>query len=201
MWYDISSVSFTRRAANALVLGLALHFGGEPTDGYGESVIGQLVGPALAELGAVIVAPDALARGWDAAANEEAVMRLLDHVARRYNVDRQRVVVTGFSMGGTGTWHYAAKFPDRFSAALPVAGRPPAAGGAWRVPVFAVGSRRDTVAPMGPTVQRVEELKKLGVNAEMVVLDTPTHYETAAHVEGLQRAVPWLQEIWRRSVP
>ena len=179
---------------------LALHFGGEPAEGNGRSVIALLVGPALEELDAVIVAPDALTPGWNSPVNEEAVMRLLDLVERRYNVDPRRVIVTGFSMGGSGTWHYAARFPDRFSAAVPVAGRP-VAGDAWRVPVFAVGSRRDTLVPIGPTVQRIEELKKMGVNAEVIVLDTPTHFQTGAHAEGLQRAAPWLQALWRRTVP
>ena len=129
-------------------------------------------------------------------------MYLLDRVARRYSVDAARVVVTGFSMGGSGTWHYAGKFPDRFSAAIPVAGRPPETLGTsratWRVPTFAVNSRRDTLVSMGPTVQAVEALKKMGVNAEMIVLERPTHFETSAHQDGLKRAVPWLRSLWGR---
>lgn len=177
---------------------LALHFGGEPFDESGKGVIEALVGPALAALGAVIVAPDALAPGWDAPVNEAAVMFLLDRVARRYNVDPARVVVTGFSMGGSGTWHYAGKYPGRFSAAIPVAGRPPELTGAWRVPTFAVNSRRDTLVPMGPTVQGIAALKQMGVNAEMIVLERPTHFQTSSHAEGLTQAVPWLKALWGR---
>src|SRR4051794_14700248 len=39
---------------------LALHFGGKITPFYGRNVLEILVAPALAELGAIIVAPDAL---------------------------------------------------------------------------------------------------------------------------------------------
>lgn len=192
---------YTREARVPLVL--ALHYGGEPFRGHGRGVVEALVAPALAGLGAVIVAPDALARDWGARVNEEAAMGLLDAVAAVYNVDRGRVVVTGFSMGGAGSWVYAARHAGVFSAALPVAGAPgppPRRGEApWRVPVFAVGSRRDTVMPVAPTVEAVEGLRRAGVRAEVVVLEDPPHYDVAAHVGGLARAVPWLQELWRTS--
>jgi len=175
---------------------LALHYGAWPSTGSGNGVVSMLVGPALSELGAVIVAPDALVSGWDAPENEQAVMALLEAVAVRYKTDPARVVVTGFSMGGIGTWHFAAKFSSRFSAALPVAGRPAGEVEEWAVPVFAVGSRRDTVVPMAATSQRIELLRQRGVNARMVVLETPTHFQTAAHADGLRRAVPWLRSLW-----
>jgi pimeloyl-ACP methyl ester carboxylesterase len=101
-------------------------------------------------------------------------------------------------MGGAGAWHFALTFPERFSAALPVAGRPPDARGRRGVPVFAVGSRRDTVVPIEPTVKRIAELNAKGLTAEMVILETPTHYQTAAHVDGLSRAVSWLKALWAR---
>lgn len=177
-------------------LALALHYGGEPSTGAGRGVVSMLVGPALAELGAVIVAPDALVSGWDAPENEQAVLALLDAVAVSYKTDPARVIVTGFSMGGIGTWHYAAKFSSRFSAALPVAGRPAEEVREWALPVFAIGSRLDTVVPMAATSQRIELLRQRGVNARMVVLETPTHFQTADHTDGLRRAVPWLRSLW-----
>ena len=175
---------------------LALHYGGEPFRGSGLGVVRMLVGPALADLGAVIVAPDALVSGWNAPENETAVLALLDAVAARYRTDPARVVVTGFSMGGSGAWHFAARFPSRFSAAVPVAGRPSGEVASWRVPVFAVGSRRDELVPVAAAEQRVEALRERGLNAEMVVLERPTHFQTAAHADGLERAVPWLRALW-----
>jgi pimeloyl-ACP methyl ester carboxylesterase len=79
-----------------------------------------------------------------------------------------------------------------------VAGRPPELTGAWRVPTFAVNSRRDTLVPMGPTVQGIAALKRMGVNAEMIVLERPTHFQTSSHAEGLTQAVPWLKALWGR---
>jgi predicted peptidase len=175
---------------------LALHFGGEP-NGAGSSLLNILVRPALQELGAIIVAPDSLGGQWTTTENEQAVNTLLDGVLSSYNIDKKKIVVTGFSMGGAGTWHFAAKYPDRFSAAIPVSGRPTPSAEGWRVPVFAVHSRQDEVVPIGPAEARIAELKKAGVRAEILVLTGISHYQTNRFVDGLKQAVPWLKEIWK----
>jgi predicted peptidase len=182
--------------SNPVPLVLALHFGGEPY-GAGSSVLNILVRPALQELGAIIVAPDSTEGQWTTAQNERSVNALLDGVLSSYNIDRKKVVVTGFSMGGAGTWHFGSKYPDRFSAAIPVAGRPTASAEGWRLPVFAVHSRQDEVVPIGPAEARIAELQKAGVRAEMLVLTGISHYETSRFVDGLKKAVPWLKEIWK----
>jgi len=84
---------------------LALHFGvrGGDAAGAGGDVVQILIGPALAELGAIIVAPDSVRGDWRSPENEKAVNELLDLVLAHYSIDKKRVAVTGFSMGGTGS--------------------------------------------------------------------------------------------------
>jgi predicted peptidase len=175
---------------------LALHFGGDP-QGAGRAMLEILIQPALGELGAVIIAPDSLGGGWSTAVNEQGVKALLAAVEKSYALDQKKVVVTGFSMGGQGTWYWADRYPERFSAAVPVSGTPTPSGATWRLPVFAVHSRDDQVQPIGPTEQRIAELKKRGINAQMVVLNGIEHFETYKFVSGLRQAVPWIQEIWK----
>jgi predicted peptidase len=175
---------------------LALHFGGNP-DGAGRSMLDILIQPALEELGAIIVAPDSLSGGWATPQNERAVNALLAAVEKSYAIDQKKMIVTGYSMGGAGTWYWADKYPERFSAAVPVSGRPTSPAAAWRVPVFAVHSRNDQTNPIGPTEQRIAELKKQGLNAQIVVLTGIAHYETSRFVDGLRQAVPWIQQIWK----
>jgi predicted peptidase len=176
---------------------LALHFGGNP-NGAALGLVNVLVGPALADLGAILVAPETMDRGWNSAANERAVMALLDAVQATYRVDARRVVVTGFSMGGAGTWHFASRFPDRFSAAVPMAGRPPEDIGVWKMPVLAIHSRNDEVVPIAPTEARIKALKGAGVRAELIVLNGIAHYETSRFADGLRRAIPWLRDTWKK---
>lgn len=180
----------------AVPLVLALHFGGDP-EGAGRAMLDILVQPALGELGAIIVAPDSLSGGWSSAPNERAVKALLAAVEKSYAIDRKKMIVTGYSMGGAGTWYWAERYPERFSAAIPVSGRPTASAATWRVPVFAVHSRNDEVNPIGPTEQRISDLNKQGVNAQMVALTGIQHFETYKFVDGLRQAVPWIQQIWK----
>ena len=180
---------------------LALHFGvgGGSAAGAGRSVLSILIRPALEELGAIIVAPDSLRGDWSTPENERAVKELLDNVLGSYNIDRKRIIVSGFSMGGAGAWHIAEKYPDYFSAVVPVSGRPPASIAEWRLPVLAIHSRNDQVVPFGPTEARIAELQKAGKRAELIALTGITHFETYRFVDGLRQAVPWLRQIWKQA--
>lgn len=186
-------------ASTPVPLVLALHFGvrGGDANGAGGDVLQALIGPALAELGGIMVAPDSVRGDWSSPENEKAVSALLDEIEGRYAVDKKKIVVTGYSMGGAGSWHIAEKYPERFSAVIPVAGRPPASPSGWKLPVLAIHSRDDQVAPIGPAEARIMELQKAGVNARMIALTGITHYETSRFRDALRQAIPWLREIWK----
>ena len=76
---------------------LALHFGGDPRSA-GQAVLEILVEPAIAEMGAIIVAPDSLGGDWQTAKNDRAVNQLLDAVIKSYSIHTKRIAVTGFSI-------------------------------------------------------------------------------------------------------
>lgn len=46
----------------------------------------------------------------------------LEHAADLFNIDRERVYVTGHSMGGHGTWQLGVLFPGKFAVIAPSAG-------------------------------------------------------------------------------
>ena len=47
---------------------------------------------------------------------------LLDWLEDQYTIDPQRIYLTGFSLGGYGTWSLGLREPHRFAALVPVAG-------------------------------------------------------------------------------
>lgn len=53
---------------------------------------------------------------------ETDVFEAIDDVCRRFNIDRNRIVLRGMSMGASGTWHLGLKRPDRFAALGPYCG-------------------------------------------------------------------------------
>ena len=55
-------------------------------------------------------------------AGETDVFEAIAAVCRNYNIDRERIVLRGMSMGASGTWHLGLKHPDRFVALGPYCG-------------------------------------------------------------------------------
>jgi predicted peptidase len=148
---------YNPREARPLVL--ALHPGGERFEYYGGAFVQQVVAPGLSNLGAIIVAPDCPTRAWTDPIAERAVIALVTSVFDDYNVDRSRVLVAGFSLGGRGTWFMSSRHPDLFTAAIAMAGSPgdEPIDRLARIPTYVIHSRDDEVAPFGPTERAVAE--------------------------------------------
>lgn len=125
---------------------------------------------------------------WDI----ERLDRLLDHVSRRYRVDRSRIYLTGLSRGAHASWRWTIAQPRRFAALAAVAGRGNA-GEACRLmdlPVWAFhGDRDDVVVPEGSFAMarairacggrkvRLSIYPDLGHNAWDPAYDDPKLYE------------------------
>ena len=85
------------------------------------------LGPAIlknpAAFKAIAVIPQAR-QTWAADSDDaKAALAALDEVMTSLNGDPKRVVITGLSMGGRGTWEIAAANPTRFAAVVPICGR------------------------------------------------------------------------------
>ena len=180
---------------------LALHFGGKVTPFFGRAVLTNLVEPALRKLGAVIVAPDCTTGTWANEKSEADVLAVLEYVRRTWSVDPGKTLITGYSLGGIGTWALAARHQDLFRAAVVVSGSPPPGVGevAWRIPLYVIHSRDDEVILLKPTAAMVDRLKAAGAPVTLVVVDGVTHYQVGGFVPHLRAAIPWIKKAWKRG--
>lgn len=82
------------------------------------------IGPGIIDPAAVVITP--LGRGETPLAYEgPAEQDILDVIAdatRRFGVDEDRVVLTGYSLGGVGTFRMAQLHPDRWAGAVEIVG-------------------------------------------------------------------------------
>jgi len=53
---------------------------------------------------------------------EVDTLEAIEHVCAAYPIDRDRISITGSSMGGAATWYLASHYPDLFAAAAPFCG-------------------------------------------------------------------------------
>ena len=179
---------------------LALHPGGQRMRYYGSAYTKAVVGPAVTTLNAIVVAPDCPSASWADAASDSAVMALLERVMQEYAVDRRRVLVVGFSMGGRGTWFMAAHHRDLFTAAIPMAasiGEPVET--LATMPTYVIHSRRDQVVPFSPAEQNVQALERLGRTIKFDALNDLTHYDMVDYVPALRRGVTWVSAQWNAA--
>ncbi len=205
---------------------LALHYSmgpsGAPTY-FGLGFAGQLILPALLDLNAVVVIPDAPAGTWASARSERLVLAMLDEVQKDFSIDARRTLVTGFSMGGNGAWYFAAKHSERFRAAVPISSAPlvqvvetqkdewasveQALGdpeAAWAsqfgaVPLYVIHSQGDELLPFDQVERAVDALKARGVSVTLAPVDGIPHHQLPSYVEPLRDAIPWIREAWARK--
>lgn len=122
----------------------------------------------------------------------------LEELLAKYRVDVERIYLTGLSMGGFGTWHWAVHQPRAFAALVPIC------GGTWpllgfpqriavlqELPIWAFHGADDQVIPAARTEELVEVLQELGAPVRY------TKYAGVGH-HSWERAynepelIPWL---------
>ncbi|MCU0514414.1 MAG: alpha/beta fold hydrolase [Anaerolineae bacterium] len=111
-----------------------------------------------------------------------ALVGLLDHLCAAYRVDERRQYLTGLSMGGFGTWHLAALYPQRFAAAVPICGGLPwyvdlesAAQRLRHLPLWVFHGARDDIVHIDESRRVVQALKAAGSSVKF------TTYHDAGH--------------------
>jgi predicted peptidase len=108
----------------------------------------------------VVVSPQSARGGW----NPDMLNALLDDVTANYKVDRDRVYVTGLSMGGFGTWALAAAHPEKFAAIAPICGGgyPADARKIKDLPIWVFHGAKDTAVKPERSEAMVKALKEAG---------------------------------------
>lgn len=95
--------------------------------------------------------------------SEQDVMNVLGLVRKEFNIDEKRIYLWGHSMGGAGTYHLAAKYPDIWAGlgvAAPAPSVPPDQLEKFKhIPIIALQGDQDRlVKPMREWVAKMKEL-------------------------------------------
>jgi len=112
----------------------------------------------------IIISPQCSEGDWWGNKVDELVA-LCDHIADTYAVDKNRLYITGLSMGGYGTWEMVEKHPDKFAAAAPICGGGNTALAKHRlkdIPIWVFHGAKDDEVPIKKSEEMVEALKQAG---------------------------------------
>jgi predicted esterase len=139
------------------------------------------LGPAILHrpggVPAIVVFPQARETWAPGSADSKAALAALNDVMTAYATDPKRVVLTGLSMGGRGSWALAAAHPEKFAAVVPICGpgSPEDAPKMKALPVWSFcgdADRDETVLNMRTMI---ESLKREGAQTRL------TEYRGVGH--------------------
>jgi len=117
----------------------------------------------------------------------------IEETRENYNIDPDRIYLTGLSMGGYGAWQYGAENAQKFAAIMPICG-----GGHLedaeklaRVPIWAFHGAKDKTVPPKQSRRMVDAVKKAGGDVRY------TEYEDLEHnswdrAYAEKEAIEWL---------
>jgi predicted peptidase len=155
--------------------------------------LGAAVRLNAARFPAIIIFPQMPPDSLWAGASAQGAIAALEQVSREFQVDSDRVYLTGLSMGGFGVWYLAYRYPSRFAALVPLCGfvtpfftsvRPftpvvPADSGPpfealarqlRRVPTWIVHGEVDGAVPVEQSRQAAAALKAVGAPVQYLEL-------------------------------
>lgn len=91
-------------------------------------------------------------------------LEIIEQVRKDYNIDPQRIYITGISMGGYGTWDAIWRHPGLFAAAAPICGGgdPSKAPVIAKMPLWVFHGGADTTVPTPKSREMVAALKAAG---------------------------------------
>jgi predicted peptidase len=92
------------------------------------------------------------------------VLELIDALVLEHRIDKDRIYVTGYSMGGYGTWELISRRPDLFAAAMPLSGGgdPAQAEKLTKLSLWVFHGALDPLAPVARARDMIAALKKAG---------------------------------------
>lgn len=124
----------------------------------------------------------------------EELYHLVNHIAGQLKIDRQRMYVTGLSMGGFGSWHMMDRYPKLFAAGVPICGGGKAASAKnlVNIPIWAFHGGADGVVK--PTLSKlmIEQIKKAGGKKAKLTIYPGVGHNSWSRAYANEEVYKWL---------
>ena len=135
----------------------------------------------------LLFVPQCVSNWWVAGNIEQTV----DHILDNFNIDTNRLYITGLSMGGSAVTQALDRFPEKIAAAVPVAAAGILENPLSEVPVWSLHNKFDPVVPIEHTYLITDTILAAGGTT---ILSTPPSLSHDAwnNTYNNQRVWDWL---------
>ena len=109
----------------------------------------------------------------------KGIIALLDELSTKVRIDKDRVYITGLSMGGKGSWLLAMEAPTRFAAIAPIAADtfdPQGAARLKKTSVWTIVGAEDFGGAVEANQKMVTAIQTAGGDAKVTVVPGEGHF-------------------------
>jgi len=150
---------------------LFLHgFGGHGNDGLQQAAtgLGYYVADHWKTCQFIVIFPQSK-WDWKGEEAQDVALAALEQTQARYNIDPNRVILCGASLGGYGAYCLAARYPDRFAALVTMSGlsEDRVAAKLTTMPVRCFHYETDPIIGCGNSQRMVEQINAAGGTATL----------------------------------
>lgn len=105
------------------------------------------------------------------------VLDLIEALGEERRIDKERIYLTGWSMGGYGAWDLITRRPELFAAAIPLSGGgdPAQAEKLARLPIWALHGDADPLVPVQRSRDMIAAIRKAGGQPKLTELKGVGH--------------------------
>ena len=140
---------------------------------------------------AIFIAPNTASCSWSSDAT--ITKELIDNIVNEYNIDKKHIIITGHSLGGNGTWNMIAKYPDFFSAAVPVSGCPTSSNNSYLgIPIRSYVGQSESYY-FSCNNAKVDGINEIGGNVELILVPSPNDtHGSVINIYGDSSVINWM---------
>ncbi len=126
----------------------------------------------------IFIAPVRTSKRWADSGSRtlKTLMNLIEKTANDYKIDKNRIILTGMSSGGNGTWNIACKYPNYFAAILPMSAKTAGAHAEklTNLPIYGIcGDSKDEEPERNRQMRKlIDEINKLNGNKNLTKFET-----------------------------
>jgi poly(3-hydroxybutyrate) depolymerase len=168
---------------------LALHWGVAANENV--DFMDCLILPSIDKEKYIVVSPIAERQAWWENPKESQLLKLVEHIRKFWPIDK--VIVAGYSDGGTGSVHFASKYPDKFDGAIALAGYYRDVK-EFEIPTYIIHGKKDELFDYKSAVEILSTAQKANDKLKFVAGDSLSHFQGCNYVPLLKEGFEWIED-------